>query len=94
MENYPLIKVTLLPDVIVEELENEAVLLNTKTEHYFGLDSSGLRFWQLLETTKNSADMVASLLTEYKVDEPTLQRDVAKFIIELDNAGLVTIEKD
>jgi len=94
MENYPIIKINLIPHVLVEELDDEAVLLNSQTEHYFGLDETGLRFWKLLEETKNSADTVKKLLTEYSIDEATLQKDVAKFIIELDNAGLITMSQD
>jgi len=94
MDNYPVIHVNFKSDVLIEELDNEAVLLNSKSEHYFGLDESGVRFWKLLEQNGNSADTVKSLLAEYNIDEPTLQKDVAKFIIELDQAGLLEIKKD
>jgi len=93
MDNYPVIHVNFKSDVLIEELDNEAVLLNSKSEHYFGLDESGVRFWKLLEQNGNSADTVKSLLSEYNIDEPTLQKDVAKFIIELDQAGLLEIKK-
>jgi hypothetical protein len=34
------------PEVLVQELEGEAVLLNLASERYFGLDDVGTRIWQ------------------------------------------------
>ena len=41
-------RVAAAPDVLIQELAGEAVLLNLKTEQYFGLDDMGLRMWRLL----------------------------------------------
>ncbi len=41
-------RVSAATDVLVQELAGEAVLLNLKTEQYFGLDAVGARMWQSL----------------------------------------------
>ena len=78
-------------NVLVQELDDEAVLLNLTDEHYFGLDEIGLRFWQLLETHGNTNDVVAILKTEYDAPEDTLHTDLGKFVVELETAGLLSI---
>ena len=85
------IQVKIDDNVLLQELENEAVLLNLTDEHYFGLDDVGLRFWQLLDKYGDSADVIRDLKVEYDVSEETLHKDLGKFIIELEQAGLLSI---
>lgn len=92
MENYPRLDVRFKDDVLAEELSDEAVLLNLEDERYFGLDEVGLRFWQLLQKHGNSTDVISEFLQEYKVEESVTQKDLAKFILELEQAGLLVIE--
>ena len=91
MSDYSSINVKIDPNVLTQELEGEAVLLNLTDEHYFGLDDVGLRFWQLLEQHENSSDVIREMKIEYDVCEETLYRDLGKLIVELENAGLLSI---
>ena len=94
MNNFPRINVSFKPDVLLEELNDEAVLLNLEDELYFGLDDVGLRFWQLLQEHKNSQDVINHFLQEYSVNEAEAQKDLAKLILELDGAGLLSIDQN
>jgi hypothetical protein len=91
MNNNPSINVKIDPNVLTEELDGEAVLLNLTNEHYFGLDDIGLRFWQLLEQHGNTADVIQQMKIEYDVAEEILHKDLGKLIVELENASLLTI---
>ncbi len=82
-------KIELSEDVLHQELSGETVLLNLKTEHYFGLDPVGTRIWQVLGETASAETVIARLLDEYEVDEPTLRADVERLIDELAKAGLL-----
>jgi hypothetical protein len=82
-------KIVLSDDVLHQELSGETVLLNLKTEHYFGLDPVGTRIWQELGKTASAERVVAQLLTEYEVEEPTLRADVERLLGELLKAGLI-----
>ena len=84
---------TLLPDVLIQDFSNEAVLLNIKTNHYYGLDEVGLRCWQLLAEDSSVAKMIEQLLVEYEVDESQLKQDVAKLLDNLVEADLVEVQK-
>jgi len=72
--------VTISPDVLFQELNGEAVLLDLKTELYYGLDDIGTRMWRLLENNGHVEAACARLLQQYEVDETTLRDDLAELI--------------
>lgn len=94
MKKTQSIYIEINPDVLLEELDNEAVLLSTKNEHYFGLDQSGLSFWKLLQEHQNSNLVIDALLLEYEVEENTLRQDLARFVSELEKANLIEVREN
>lgn len=91
MQNYPSINVNFKTKVLIEELGDEAVLLNSSNEHYYGLDKVGLRFWQLLNKHNNTQDSVTEFISEYDIDEQIAHKDLTKLVIDLEKAGLLEI---
>jgi hypothetical protein len=77
------------PDVLFQRLGDETVLLNLRTEQYYGLDAVGSRIWQLLEKDGSAEQAIARMLVEYEVDESVLREDVRRIINELLNASLL-----
>lgn len=86
--------VTPSPEVLVQELEGEAVLLNLDSERYFGLDDVGTRVWQHLLVHRRLERVCEEMQKEYDVDEPRLRADVLQLVEELIAAGIVTVEHD
>jgi hypothetical protein len=84
-------KIVQSEDVLHQELSGETVLLNLKTEHYFGLDPVGTRIWQVVGETSSAEQVVHTLLEEYEVEEAQLRADVERLVSELANAGLVQL---
>lgn len=80
--------------VVCRNLANESVLLNLDTGTYFGLDAVGTRFWNLLAEHGSSATAIDTLLTEYDVDAPRLQKDVAALIDQLLAKRLLTTDAE
>ena len=80
------------PEVLVQELDGEAVLLNLESERYFGLDDVGTRVWQHLLEHRRLDQVCAELLKEYDVDESTLRADVLRLVQELIEAGIVSVQ--
>ena len=68
MSIQPDCKVQISPEVLFQEVAGEIVLLDLRSENYFGLDEVGTRIWRLLETGINSGEIVQILLQEYDVD--------------------------
>ena len=76
--------------VVFAELGDEAVLLNTDTGVYFGLDAVGTRIWKLLVDGATAPRIQESLLAEYAVAPERLHKDIAGFVQQLEQQGLVT----
>jgi Coenzyme PQQ synthesis protein D (PqqD) len=76
--------------VVFAELDAEAILLNTSTGIYFGLDSVGTRIWTLLGQNLSDEQIHAQLIEEYDVDADELRTDLARLLEQLEAHGLIT----
>lgn len=83
-------ELTTSKEVLSREIHGETVLLDLKTENYFGLGGIGGRIWQLLNEGRSVRDVSVALAAEYDVSEETLATDLERFVGELAAAGLVT----
>jgi hypothetical protein len=81
--------IQLAPDVLYQDLEDEAVFLNMNDNHYYGLDVTGTRMWRLLSEHDDLESVIKQMLKEFDTDEATLRRDVAGLIEKLTQAGLI-----
>jgi hypothetical protein len=77
------------PNVLFQEIEGQAMLLNIQTERYYSLDEVGTRIWQILEEGDLNV-LISRLRTEFEVDEAILRADLEKLFSELEAAGLVS----
>ena len=78
-------------DIIVQELEGEAVLLNMANGKFFGLNPVGKRMWELLSEFGEAEKVLRQLLQEYEATEDQLRQDLSVFIDTLTTKGLVEI---
>jgi hypothetical protein len=84
--------VTALPHVLLQALpDDESVLLNSRTEGYFGLDRMGTRMYQALVGSPSVAEAEAALLAEFEVDAATLRSDLRRFVQDLVDRELVDV---
>ena len=79
-------------DVLISNLQDEAVILNLNSERYFGLDNVGTRMLTVLSTSNSIEAAYELLLTEYDVDPHLLRRDLMSLIENLVEQGLLAIE--
>jgi hypothetical protein len=84
--------ITLSPQVIFQELDKEAILLDLNGEAYYGLDEVGMRLWQLLAENGDFDAAVAQLLTEYEVEEELLRRELRELLEDMAQSDLVAWE--
>lgn len=78
--------------LVAADMDGEKVMLNIESGKYFGLDRLGSRIWELIEKPHTVRALVATLLTEYDVEEKTCQNDIVAFVGTLHAKGLVDIE--
>lgn len=90
MNNYSLPEtVEISADILFQEIDGESVLLNLKTEQYFGLNEVGTRYWQLVSESGNTENALKGVLREYEVLEETLRGDLAILTQDLIQNGFV-----
>jgi Coenzyme PQQ synthesis protein D (PqqD) len=82
------------PDVLVSELAGESVILNLKSECYFGLDEMGTRMWNALTTSESIQAAYDVLLAEYDVPEEELRNDLTELIEKLVDQGLLEVASE
>jgi len=78
-------------DVLLSELDGECVILNLKTEAYFGLDEVGTRMWTAVTTADSVQAAYESLRTEYDVDPDDLRADLTEIVDALLEHGLLEV---
>lgn len=76
-------------DVLSQTVVGESVLLDLRSQKYFGLNQVGTRAWQLLQETSDVAAIQGRLLAEYAVAPGQLERDLDDLLERLLRAGLV-----
>lgn len=87
-------RISVPSDVLVQEVEGEAVLLNVNSGRYFGLDEVGNRMWVALTTSDTIQAGYETLLAEYEVEEDRLRRDMHELIEKLLEQGLVRVDEN
>ena len=84
-------RVLVPPDVLVRELDGESVILDLKTERYFGLDDVGTRMLTVLAASESIQAGYERLLEEYEVEPGPLRADITGLVDRLLEQGLVQV---
>ena len=84
-------RVAVPADVMIQELTGESVLLNLKSERYFGLDDMGTCMWRSLTTSSSIQATYEQMLSEFDVDPDQLRHDLNDLVENLVANGLVEV---
>jgi hypothetical protein len=85
-------RVTVPESVLFRDLDGEAVLLETGSGRYYGLNEVGTRMWSLLQIHGETGAVCRALLAEYDVPEDRLLADLEKLVETLAARGLLRME--
>ena len=77
--------------ILVQSLDEDVVMANIDSGHYFGIDRTGRRIWELLESPATVTEICARISQEYAVDAATCEQDVLTFANELAHEGLIQV---
>jgi len=83
-------KITISEEALSQEVNGETVILDLKSESYFGLDEVGTRVWQLLQEHGDLQKVFDAMLEEFDVDANTLASDMKNLINDLIEKGLIS----
>ncbi len=70
-------------------MDGEAVLLNTQSGIYFGMNKTASAIWNLLEVPKTVEEIVAGMMAQFSVDHDALTRDVEDVVKTLGSKQLI-----
>ncbi|NET73506.1 MAG: PqqD family protein [Sphaerospermopsis sp. SIO1G2] len=82
------------PHAFYQELEDQAVILNLKSEQYYTLDAVGRDMWLAIKTHESVSKATNALLLEYTVEKARLEEDLIELAAKLEAAGLLDVEND
>ena len=77
------------PDVLLQDLEGEAVLLNLKNGQYYGMDENSYYMYKALTSSGSVQDAYERLSQEYDVEPGQLRADLDAFLARLLENGLL-----
>lgn len=73
----------------IADLGGEAVILDTKSGSYFGLNKVGMYVLEQLKEGARTASIIAGVVQQYGISESVATKDVLDFLNELVEAELV-----
>ena len=73
----------LTDDILSQIIEGETVLLDLKSEHYFGLNEVGSKAINLLKTGISLTQLVNDLEKIYAVEKIELEQDMIELFLQL-----------
>ena len=82
-------RVSVAPDVLMRELEGEAVLLNLESGVYYTLNPVGTAIWEQLTGEQTLTEILSAICTRYGVSAETARRDLAALATRLRREGLI-----
>jgi hypothetical protein len=81
------------PDVIVQTIEGEALLLKLQDEEVFSLNPTAARIAQLIADGLRLDAVVDTLAAEYGLSSAEVEREVGNLIEALLAKGLVVVDR-
>lgn len=79
--------------VVHRTLASETVLLNIQTGHYYGMDETGGRFFEVLREAKSVASAVDALTREFNAPAEQIRQDMLRYCSELVEHGLIELHE-
>ena len=80
--------------VLFRQLDGEAVLLDLKSQEYFGLNEIGTRVWTALQQGEELSALVEEIVRSYDAQAEQVRVDIDQLIKELQSANLIVLNDD
>ena len=77
--------------VVGADAADEAILIDIDSGYFFQLNKSAARIWTLVEQPRSFADVCAALQAKFAIPPETCRSDVADFVADMQDRGLLTI---
>ena len=82
-------KFSFAPDVVVQVINGEALILKLQEEEVFSLNETGARVAQLIGDGRSLDAVIDTLTAEYETSRQDIEREVTDLVQTLVSKGLV-----
>lgn len=82
------------PNLLVNGLDDELVMLSIERGKYYGAETVGSRILTLIEKPMAVFDLCATLMDEFEVDLQTCEAQVLAFVTRLQQEDLIVVSAD
>lgn len=77
------------PDVVARVVAGEALIVDLKSGHYFGLDPVGTRILELISEKGTFGGILEGVLAEFEVEPDRARADLERLLGQMVERGLV-----
>jgi hypothetical protein len=77
--------------LLVAPVNDETVMMDIESGHYYGLDDIGSEIWRRLESPSTFAALVDGLAADYDADRAVIAEDVRKLLAIMAQHHVVTL---
>jgi hypothetical protein len=77
--------------LVAAQVGDQTMLMDLDSGTMFQLNRTGARIWDLVETPRSLADLVATLEQSFPGGGDTLRDDVAAFVAQMRETGLLDV---
>jgi hypothetical protein len=85
-------KVSYSSNILTSDIDDEVVMLNIESSHYYGAESVGKFIFHQIEKPITITHLIDKLLTEFDVDRETCIKEVCAFLENLHQQDLIHID--
>jgi hypothetical protein len=89
----PLLSAKPNPNVICRRLGDEMVLFHLETDHFYELNGTAARFWELLCEPNGGDRIHEQMMAEFAVDPEEFANEAAALLTSLRKEDLVSIDE-
>ena len=75
--------------LVASEVNGEIVILSIEVGHFFHLNATGSRIWNLLDAPMTVAGLCSAMRERFSVDADDCRRDVVEFVQGMLAKGLI-----
>ncbi len=76
-------------DILSQDIDSETIILDMKSENYFGLNNVGSDVLEILKSGADYETLLKTLQDRYDVEPASLEKDITELLQQLLDAGII-----
>ena len=80
------------PSVVGADTVDEAILIDIDSGYFFQLNKTAARIWTTVEHPLAFGELCSVLVDTFKAPADTCRTDVAEFVTDMQDRGLLTVQ--